>query len=63
MPAWCLRCESCKQDFVHSEFEQVFFRSLELPSKPEFPCGGLKCLCPHCGITAIYQRTDLTYRA
>jgi hypothetical protein len=63
MPAWCLRCESCKQDFVHSEIEQVLFRSLELPKKPEFPPGGLEITCSHCGSAATYQRTDLTYRS
>jgi hypothetical protein len=32
-------------------------------SKPAFPSGGSEFECPNCAAKALYQRTDLLYRA
>jgi hypothetical protein len=32
------------------------------PAKPAFALSGNECVCPNCGNSALYQRTDLLYR-
>ncbi len=36
---------------------------LVLAPKPEFAPTGNACVCPNCGYSAIFFRTDLYYRA
>jgi hypothetical protein len=37
--------------------------SLYDPPKPMVPQTGHECVCPNCGHSALYLRTDLLYRA
>ncbi len=62
MPEWVLECPNCKFRFEHSQINDVGMSSFYLPLKPELPAG-TACACPNCGHSAIYQRTDLLYRA
>ena len=63
MPAWILICPKCNSEFQHSQVSDVGMASLSLPAKPEIPPTGNECVCPNCGHSAVYQRTDLMYRA
>jgi len=62
MPKWILICVNCKLEFQHSQISDVE-ASLYLPRKPTFEPTGNECVCPNCAKSAIYQRTDLLYRA
>jgi hypothetical protein len=63
MPKWILRCVKCNFEFEHSQISDVGMSSLFLQPKPQVPPTGIECVCPHCGKTAAYRRTDLLYRA
>jgi len=63
MSAWVLICRKCKSAFQHSQISDVGMSSLDLPRKPDVPPTGNACVCPNCGHSAIYQRTDPLYRA
>jgi len=63
MPKWILICGHCKIEFQHSQISDVGLASLILPEKPSIPSSGNTCVCPNCGHSAGYQRTDLLYRA
>jgi len=62
MPIWILICPECKSEFEHSQISDVGMASLLLPEKPSFEPTGNKCVCPSCGTSATYHRTDLLYR-
>jgi len=63
MAKWILICAKCKTEFENSQISDVGMASLMLPAKPSFAPTGNKCVCPNCGHSAIYSRTDLLYRA
>jgi predicted nucleic-acid-binding Zn-ribbon protein len=62
MSAWILKCVNCGSDFQHSQISDVGMSYLDLPRKPDMP-KGVACVCPNCGYSGIYKRTDLLYRA
>jgi DNA-directed RNA polymerase subunit RPC12/RpoP len=62
MPKWVLICANCKTEFQHSQISDVGMARLLLPSKPNFEPNGNVCVCPSCGKSAIYKRTDLLFR-
>jgi DNA-directed RNA polymerase subunit RPC12/RpoP len=62
MPAWILICPKCKTEFQHSQISDVGMSSLYLQSKPDISATGNACVCPNCGHSALYRRTDLLYR-
>ena len=62
MTSWMLSCAKCRVLFVHTRIADKFLLDYLLPEKPEFPPGGTVLECPNCGHSAIYQRTDLTYK-
>jgi hypothetical protein len=63
MAAWILICRKCKAAFQHSQISDVGMASLYDPPKPMVPQTGHECVCPNCGHSALYLRTDLLYRA
>jgi len=63
MPTWIVECSNCKSKFTQSIIDDVEMSSYFLPLKPEFPPAGTELECPNCGYQAIYQRSNLTYRA
>jgi hypothetical protein len=62
MPKWIVICKKCHNEFEHSQINGVGMASFYLPI-PDIPPAGSKCVCPNCGHSALYQRTDLRYRA
>jgi len=62
MPAWILKCLKCGSAFQHSQIADMPMSWLDLPPKPEIP-KEVACVCPNCGYSGIYKRTDLLYRA
>jgi hypothetical protein len=62
MPSWILECSDCGLPFQHSVIDATAMNFF-FPAKPEFPLGGSELECANCGKKAIYQRTDLLYRA
>jgi predicted nucleic-acid-binding Zn-ribbon protein len=63
MPKWILICPKCRTEFQHSQISDVGMGSLLEPAKPPFAPAGNECVCPNCGHSALYLRTDLLYRA
>jgi hypothetical protein len=63
MPTWILICAKCKAEFEHSRVVDAGMGSLLEPAKPAFEPIGNECLCPKCGYSATYFRTNLLYRA
>jgi hypothetical protein len=63
MARWVLECRKCKVEITHSTINDIGVPYLSFIPKPEFPPGGSTVECPNCGHKALYQRTDLTYRA
>jgi DNA-directed RNA polymerase subunit RPC12/RpoP len=65
MAHWVLKCFECKLEFTHSAIRDDGKASdlLRVPLKPDFPPGGAQIACPHCGLSAAYQRSDLNYRS
>jgi len=61
MASWVLKCPNCNSGFTHSQVEDTL-ENFFLASKPTFPDDGETLDCPHCGHTATYQQTDLSYR-
>jgi DNA-directed RNA polymerase subunit RPC12/RpoP len=61
MASWVLKCPNCSSGFTHSQVEDTL-ENFFLASKPTFPDDGETLDCPHCGHTATYQQTDLSYR-
>jgi DNA-directed RNA polymerase subunit RPC12/RpoP len=63
MARWVLKCFECKSEFTHSAIRDDGKASdvLRVPLKPDFPPGGAQIACPHCGVSAAYQRNDLSY--
>jgi DNA-directed RNA polymerase subunit RPC12/RpoP len=62
MAKWILICAKCKSEFEHSQVGDIGMSQLELPVKPDVPTGAT-CVCPNCGHSATYLRTDLLYRS
>jgi hypothetical protein len=63
MAKWILICVNCKSEFNHSQISEVPISfSVYLPAKPEFAPTGNECVCPNCGFSSTYRRTDLLYR-
>jgi hypothetical protein len=62
MPRWVLICAQCKTEFEHSQVGDTGMFRLELPVKPDVPTGAT-CVCPACGYSTSYLRTDLLYRS
>lgn len=65
MARWVLDCQQCHEEFTHSEITQSG-PSLRDPftqpeTKPPFPAGGLKIVCPNCNQPGLYQRHQLVY--
>ena len=63
MSKWILICPKCKTEFEHSQIRDVGMSFLMIPLKPAFTPAGNPCVCPSCKHSAVYQRTDLLYRA
>jgi hypothetical protein len=63
MAKWILICAKCKTEFEHSQISDVGMASLIWLAKPEFAPTGNECVCPQCGYSATYLRTDLLYKA
>ena len=63
MPQWILICVKCGQEFAHSQVADVGMSSIFWAAKPEVPETGIACVCPSCGHSALYKRTNLLYRA
>jgi hypothetical protein len=62
MPKWVLICNKCKYEFEHSQVGDTGMSQLDVLVKPDLPAGAT-CVCPNCGHSAIYLRTDLLYRS
>jgi predicted nucleic-acid-binding Zn-ribbon protein len=62
MAKWILNCPKCKSEFAHTQVSDLGMASLALTPQPEFAPTGNQCVCPNCGYSAIYFRTDLLYR-
>jgi predicted nucleic-acid-binding Zn-ribbon protein len=62
MSKWILICPKCKTEFEHSQISDVGMSFLMIPTKPEFAPNGNDCVCPNCGYSATYLRTELLYR-
>jgi hypothetical protein len=62
MPKWILICKKCEFEFEHSQVDDMGMSSLYLLARPEVPPAGNKCVCPNCGFSGTYRRTDLLYR-
>ena len=62
MAKWVLQCPKCKSEFEYSLITDVGMSLLVLPDKPAFTPTGSSCVCPGCGNSATYRRTDLLYR-
>jgi DNA-directed RNA polymerase subunit RPC12/RpoP len=60
MAKWFLKCVKCGQEFQYSQIDDVGMADFYLPSKPNIPENA--CVCPNCGHSALYKRTDLFYR-
>ena len=61
MPKWVLICVKCSAEFQQSQVSYDERDSYNVPLKPELPSN--TCVCPNCGYSAPYQRTDWIYRA
>jgi hypothetical protein len=61
MARWILICANCRVEFEHSQVGDTGMCRLDLPAKPDVPPGAT-CVCPNCGHSATYLRTDLLYR-
>ena len=62
MSKWILICPKCKTEFEHSPISDVGMSFLVIPTKPEFAPNGNDSVCPNCGYSATYLRTELLYR-
>jgi hypothetical protein len=67
MARWVLDCPHCDKYFTHSEIpdSSSFVRDsfTQTETKPVFPDGGLKLVCPNCNGTSVYKRHQLIYQA
>jgi hypothetical protein len=63
MPSWVLTCGKCGSKFDYCKIDDADLQSHFSPTKPDFPPGGFSMRCANCGSDAIYERTNLTYRA
>jgi hypothetical protein len=52
----------CKTEFEHTQISDTGMSLLLMVPKPEFDPTGNLCVCPNCGYSARYVRTDLLYR-
>ena len=62
MSNWVLVCEKCRAEFRQSQVSYDEMDSFHIPLKPELPPGNT-CVCPNCGHSAVYRRTDWIYKA
>ena len=63
MASWMVQCEKCRVLFSHTMISAQSLADYLLPQKPEFPVDGAELKCPNCAHVALYQRSELTYRA
>jgi hypothetical protein len=57
---WVLQCPKCKSEFEYSQISEIGMSLLLLPDKPALTKNS--AICPCCGHSAVYRRTDLMYR-
>ncbi len=63
MAQWTLNCQNCNGIFSHSEIAPVSSNrpyDALWPYRPEVPEGGFNAICPHCHLSGLYERYQLT---